>query len=510
MQSIKMTKKYLTVFPIVFIAIWTFAQEKTLPEFQLKRAEVEAHLRYLASDELQGRATGEEGNNIAAAYLANYFDSLGMEIITGAPDYFQKVFLEKSIPSSDGVLEIDGTSFEQGNSVLITRGAKLNAGTKVVFANYGWVDEGSAYDDYKDLNVKGKIVITIMGTPEGTDLRTIFRSLSKKRALAMERGALALFEVFQIRRPWARIINRFSGESPLRLAPDGDRNAEDEFVYGWLNPEDKKSFITNLKKKKKIKGKISYPGTEMISVNSQNVVSLIKGSDPILSKEYVVITAHYDHVGTIPATEEDQDTIFNGARDNGMGIVALMSAAKALSQQKPKRSVIFLAVTAEELGLLGSTYYAAHPLIPLENTVFNLNTDGAGYNDIENISAIGYGRTGTDELITKGAKAFGLGIIPNPSPRQRLFDRSDNASFAEVGIPALSVGPGMTAFNEEIKKNYHQVTDEADTIDFDYFLKFCQSFTYIGRLIIDRQERPQWKTGDKYEPMGKELYGTDK
>ena len=510
MNSLRIKKEGIALFLMAFIAIQGVAQEKTLPEFQLKKSEVERHLRYLASNELQGRATGEEGNTMAAAYLANYFDSLGVEAPAAAPNYYQEVFLEKSIPSPKGFLEIDGTSFEQGKSLLITRGATLNAGTKVVFANYGWVDEKSGHDDYKDLNVKGKIVVTIMGTPEGTNLRTIFRSLSKKRELAMERGAVALFEVFQIRRPWARIVNRFAGESPLRLAPDGDREAEEEFLYGWLNPEDKKSFITNLKGKKKIKGKINYPGTEIIPVSSQNVIGLIKGTDPVLSKEYVVITAHYDHVGTIPATEEGQDTIFNGARDNGMGIVALMSAAKAFSQQKPKRSVILLAVTAEELGLLGSAYYAAHPLFSLEQTVFNLNSDGAGYNDTDHIAATGFGRTGTDQFITAGAKAFGLGVIPNPSPKQRLFDRSDNASFAEVGIPALSVGPGMTAFDDAIKKHYHQVSDEADTIDFDYLLKFCQSFTYIGRLIMDNEERPKWKDGDKYEAMGKELYGADK
>ena len=190
-----------------------------------------------------------------------------------------------------------------------------------------------------------------------------------------------------------------------------------------------------------------------------------------------------------------------------MGVVALLSAAKALAEQPPRRSVLVLAVTGEELGLLGSQYYAEHPLIPLEKTIFNLNTDGAGYNDVSYVSAIGFGRTHTDDMIEAGANVFGLDVFPNPAPEQGLFDRSDNVSFAAKGVPAICLSPGMTTFDEEIGKYYHQVTDNPETIDFDYLLKYSQAFARIARLVADDTDRPKWVEGDKYEEAGKKLYG---
>ena len=169
--------------------------------------------------------------------------------------------------------------------------------------------------------------------------------------------------------------------------------------------------------------------------------------------------------------------------------------------------MIVLAVTGEELGLLGSKYYADHPLVPLEQTVFNFNTDGAGYNDTTAISLIGMGRTGIDEQIEEAAAAFATKVIANPAPEQGLFDRSDNVSFAAKGVPALTFAPGMTGFDDEIAKYYHQVTDNPETVNLDYLKRYCQVFTLAARLIANRDTVPFWGEGDKYEAAGRSLYG---
>ena len=156
--------------------------------------------------------------------------------------------------------------------------------------------------------------------------------------------------------------------------------------------------------------------------------------------------------------------------------------------------------------LLGSAYYADHPLIPLEKVIFNFNTDGAGYSETGAVSVFGWDRTGTNEMLEAGVKPFDLEIIPDPAPEQGLFDRSDNVSFARKGVPALTFSPGFREFDAEILQHYHQVTDEADSIDYDYLTKYCKAFAHCCRMIANSPNKPVWAEGDKYEEAGKELY----
>ncbi len=162
------------------------------------------------------------------------------------------------------------------------------------------------------------------------------------------------------------------------------------------------------------------------------------------------------------------------------------------------------------MGLLGSQWYAENPLIPLEKTIFNFNTDGAGYDDITGISLIGANRTGIDPQVEAAASAFGKKVINDPAPEQGLFDRSDNVSFAAKGVPALSFSPGITGFSDELFKYYHQVTDNPETINMAYLKEYCQAFTLAARLIANRDTRPYWVDGDKYREAGDKLYGVKK
>jgi Zn-dependent M28 family amino/carboxypeptidase len=332
--------------------------------------------------------------------------------------------------------------------------------------------------------------------------------MRKKRKLAKEKGAVGLIELYRLQFPWQFFLSYFGKES-LNLADKMETTKSNpNFVYGWIKEENKETFNA-MKDSKKTKVELSSEGFSRRAVTSNNVIGLLEGTDPELKDEYLLITAHFDHVGTgknggSPYTPED--SIFNGARDNAMGTTALLGALQALAEAPPKRSVIFLAVTGEEIGLLGSQYYAENPLLPMDQVIFNLNTDGAGYNDPSYVSIVGFGRTGTDGLVEAASNIFGLDVFPNPAPEQNLFDRSDNVSFAKLGVPALCFSPGLTEFDEEISTYYHQAADNPDSIDFDYLQKFCQALARTARLIADDEDRPFWVEGDKYEEAGKQLY----
>ncbi|MCB0567105.1 MAG: M28 family peptidase [Phaeodactylibacter sp.] len=492
------------------IPFFAFTQNSGAPaEFRLEKSETEAHLRFLASDELQGRRTGEMGNNIAARYIAAQFEAFGLQTAPGLEGYFQPIVFEAVTPPRTASFTLNKTNYTQGDNLLILTGNADNLKTEAVFVNFGWVDKESGHDDYQGLDVKGKIVLSLPGTPDGQDPMSIFNSMKKKQKLAREKGAIALIELYRLQIPWVFFRSFFDKEN-LSLADEaGPAASRQDIVYGWVK-EEKDGNVQRLQEGKKVKASLMSKGFTRHTVNSQNVIGIIEGTDPELKDEYLLLTAHYDHVGTGKnggGAYTPQDSIFNGARDNGMGTVALISAAKALSIDRPRRSVIVLAVTGEELGLLGSQYYAEHPLLPLKETIFNLNSDGAGYNDVSYVSVVGFGRTGTDALLEAGVNIFGLDVFPNPAPEQNLFDRSDNVSFASKGVPAIQFVPGTTGFDETISKYYHQVTDNPDTIDYDYLLKFCQAFARTARLIADENSRPQWVKGDKYEKAGMELYG---
>jgi hypothetical protein len=502
-------KQLLSVLSFAFVfSISAAAQSgQAAPEFELGKAELEAHLRFLASDELQGRRTGSHGNNIAARYIATQFEALGLATAPGAEGYFQPIAFEATAPPQTARLVLNKTEYLQGENMLILLGNADGLKADAVFANHGWADAETGYDDYAGMDVAGKIVFVLPGTPEKGDMMSVFNSIRKKQEIAREKGAVALIELYRLQFPWGFFLSFFNKENLALANPDA---AAEPIIYGWLKEDKSDGNMQRLQEGKKLKAELSSQGFYRKPMPSQNVIGIIPGSDPELRDEYLLLSAHYDHVGVgkdggMPYTPED--SIFNGSRDNAMGTTALLAAAKALSKQPPRRSVIVMAFTGEELGLLGSRYYADNPLIPLEKTIFNLNTDGAGYNDVTYISVFGHGRTGVDALIEAGANVFGLDVFPNPAPEQGLYDRSDNVSFAQKGVPAVNISPGMTEFDEKILQYYHQAADNPDTIDFDYLHKYSKAYARIARLIADWEQRPWWVEGDKYEKAGKELFG---
>lgn len=473
------------------------------PEFSIPQADVEAHIRFLAADEMLGRRTGSTTNLVAARYIAEQFRHLGLKPAGPDGSFYQPVPFEEVKPGTGGFLVAGRDTLRQGADFIQLEGDRASLpSAPVVFAGYGWVDAAKGHDDYKNVDVKGKIVVVTIGTPDAKSPNEIFGATEKKTAMAAERGAAALVEIFAFPVPWKTVVQYFGGES-MRLADPDKKKAT--MPHLWLSGSAKKSVPNTLAAMT-----LNVPGSNRRTVMSPNVAGIIEGTDPALKSQYVVLTAHYDHVGVGKqggGNYTPADSIFNGTRDNAFGTAAVLLAAKAFTQQRPKRSLLLIAYTGEELGLFGSEYYAEHPLVPLKQTVFNLDCDGAGYNDTTKVTVIGLSRTDAKPQIEAAAQAFGLTAIDDPAPEQNLFERSDNFNFAKKGVPAPDFAPGFTKFDAEIFKYYHQVTDNPDSVSYPYVLKYCQAFIHAGRLIANRPTAPKWTPGDKYEKVGQELYG---
>jgi hypothetical protein len=486
---------------VLFSVTDVFSQKLSkLPESKIPAIETETHLRFLASDELMGRKTGEQGNLVASRYITEQFRLLGLKSAVTDGSYLQPVPFTVSKPVTEGSVVAGGEMLKIMEDFAVVGGKAADMhDVPVVFANYGWADD-KGYDDYKDLDVKGKIVVIQLGTPDTKKPFEAIQASDKKAKLAAQKGAVAVVEIFTAQIPWKNLM-RFFGSESLKLAGEKTENVENGVPHLWIN-----AAKGGLFSKEKLKTLTMHTGEKKeSSVLSYNVAGIIEGTDPVLKNEYIVLSAHFDHIGINHTNKVD--SISNGARDNAFGVTAVLFAAKALSQVHPKRSVLIMGYTGEEIGLLGSKYYVDHPLLPLKQCVFNLDCDGAGYDDTTILTTIGLSRTDAKAELEAAAKAFGLKMTDDPVPEQNLFDRSDNANFAAKGIPALDFAPGFKSFGPEIMKYYHQTVDNPETVDFAYFYKYCQSYAYAARLIANRATAPKWVAGDKYEKAWKELFG---
>ena len=494
-------KKYIPILALSFLATPVLAQHSSsdLPEFKLQKETVESHLMYLASDAMEGRNTASKGGDKAADFIAALFSVYGLSPAPGQKDYYQQIPFDRIIPPDAASIILGGSTYDHGENMLVMFGGETEIETEAVFVGHGWVDPETGFDDYSGMDVSGKVVFMLPGTPESQSPFEMFQHGASKRTIAKERGAVGVVELFRMNFPWRFFKNYFDKER-LEVGKE-DQHGTSEIFYAFVQ-EGVPNPVKEMENGQSVKISVKNSGVKSKRVYASNIVGVLEGSDPQLKEEYVIVSAHYDHVGVGKeggGAITPQDSIFNGARDNGMGTVALLAAARSLTQEPPKRSVIFLACTGEEKGMIGSEYYVQHPLIPLGNTVFNLNNDGGGYNTTEQFSVIGYTRTTVAAELDEAADAFDLTISKDPAPEQNLYERSDNVSFAKKGIPAIDFAPGITTMDEEILKYYHQVSDNPDTIDYDYFLKFCQAFSHTARLIANKKVRPAWTPGDKFE-----------
>ncbi len=481
------------------LATQTLYGQKLLAE-EVSRAEVEQHVRFLASDELAGRKAGYVGNNVAARHIAEHFRRHGVQKVPGKDTYYQTFFLGETTPAKQGALTLHDKTWTHGEEMLVMAGSAFQHEGEVVFIGYG-AEEA----DYQEVALEGKIVLTRIGSPNQPDAFAAMRLSEQKQKFAQQHGAVALIELYNLPVPWNLLKNYLRGSRMEVVSKEST-----PLPTFWLN-DASMSVLKQFNEQTTAPIRAETTGTTYRKLPTQNVVGYVEGTDPKLKEEYILLTAHYDHIGSgtpgVTRGVTAEDSIFNGARDNAIGTTAVLTAARMFAKNPPKRSVLFIAYTAEEDGLLGSQFYAANPWLPLNKGVFNLNIDGAGYNSTEIVTVIGLERTGAKDEVEKATAAFGLRPIDDPAPEQGLFDRSDNVSLAAKGVPAPTFSLGFTAFDAEIGKYYHQVTDGPETVDFDYVLKFCRAYLYTAELIANRKTAPQWKKGDKYEEAAKQLYG---
>jgi len=490
-------KQIILIFIAAFSITTGLAQtEKEIVESTVSKNNIEGHIYFLADDLLKGRETGTPENKIAASYLANTLRGYGVSPNPKTGTYYQEVNLQKVSPPEIVVLSINGKEYK--NKVAL-ESTKIKFNGDAVYLGYG------LEDDYKGKDVTKKMVIIKGGSAETNDARAAFGLIERKKELAKQAGAIGVLELMKTESTmWGFIEHNFNADRVEVFNQNDKASMVSDFPYLWLQDESG-TYMSEMEAKKNTKVNLTMSGNKYASITSQNVIGIIEGTDPKLKNEYIIYSAHYDHVG-IGTPDETGDTIYNGARDNAVGTTTVLSMAQNLAKYPTKRSALFILFTGEEKGLLGSEFYVNNPVLPLNQMVYCFNSDNAGYNDTSLATIIGLERTTVSQHIKNAASTFGITAVDDPAPEQGLFDRSDNVHFAKKGIPSPTFSLGFTAFNGDVTKYYHRPGDEANTLDYDYLFKFFKAYVLAGRSIANDPVTPFWTAGDTYESSGKKLY----
>lgn len=456
---------------------------------------IKNHVYFLASDDLQGRNTGEPGNAIAAEYISAHFRKIGLKYLPGKVDYYQDMEMSMAKPGQGQIKMLD-QELKQNEGFLCLNGVREDFVAPAVFLGFGDTDSL-----YRMETVKDKVIVVWLGAENDRNLYKALGLSSTKRRWAQIARAKALIEVYNMNMPWG-VLKNFLSQARL---VSGSR--DNTIFHGLVNfsENDHRSQIKEISNKQI---EVNHTGMDTQPVVAQNIVGMINGTDSILKDQYILLSAHFDHVGVKKGTPAGQDSIYNGTRDNAIGTAAILAAAEYFNSHPTKRSIIFAAWNGEEKGLLGSKHFVENPLIPLHQIRFNLNIDNAGYNDTSLISVIGLERTGASQDIEKACQLVRLRVEGDPAPEQNLFDRSDNVNFANIGIPAPTFSLGFTSFDQEISRFYHQTADNPDSVDYSYLNRYWTAYILTAESLGNRTENPRWKQGDKYEPSAKTLYGS--
>jgi hypothetical protein len=490
----------------------------------IKPETMRAHVEFLASDALEGRETGTRGYDIAAEYVASRFRSIGLQPASDKGWFQQVPFVANLIDEKASSLSINGQKFIVRQDVLMgparTDGTEVVEG-QIVFAGYGIDDPKNGQNDYKGLNVKGKIVAVLSGSPKGiaSDIGAHYGRTKAKMAEA--RGAIGVITIRTLERertrPWARESEGPQHPSMNWAQADGSMFAEAPGIRFSASLGDKaaEALFSGAKMPlKAILAEADMQGgrpkgfalkanakaeriTTSTSVSSPNVIAMLPGSDPKLAGEYVLLMAHLDHNG-VDSTKKD-DKVFNGAMDNASGTASLLEAARALaSGPAPRRTILFAAVTAEERGLLGSDYLARHPVGSGKVvSVVNLDMPVLLY-DFQDVVAFGAEHSTMGSAVERATSKLGVSLSPDPLPSEGLFTRSDHYRFVQQGIPSIFLMTGFKnggekQFQDFLKTHYHKVSDDLSLpFDWSAAAKFARVNTMIAAEIANADEAPKW------------------
>jgi Zn-dependent M28 family amino/carboxypeptidase len=515
---------------------------------QVNADRIKAHVEFLADDTLKGRDTGSEGHQIAVNYVKSNFKQLGLlpqgdhgtyeQVVT-----FRKAFLEDdsakmSIENAAGTVDLafkddfimSGSSLENESMVQ----------AETVFAGYGVIAPDFGYDDYHNLDVEGKIVVVLTGRPDDlpSEEGAHIGSGREKIRHAAERGAVGFITIHTPKREKVRTFEtsaKYAGTPRLSwVGKDGQPFGKYPEIKGgaYVHHERAEALFAGSEKSltdifasdtanESIKGfdlaaKVTLASkSRHEEITSPNVVATLEGSDPVLKNEYVVFSAHLDHIGVNKhdgdhVEGEEEDTINNGALDNASGVSILLETARLLASmpERPKRSVLFVVVTAEEKGLLGSSYFANNPTVPVMQMVANVNLDmPLILYPFADVIAFGSTHSTLGNIVESAAKKIDISLSPDPMPEQALFTRSDHYSFVKAGIPSVFLMTGFKSkdpeidggkmFGDFLKNHYHQHSDQIDLpIRWDAAASFAEVNMMIGVEIANGENRPVWHEGD--------------
>ena len=456
---------------------------------------VKSIVEFIASDKLKGRDTPSEGLDLAAEYAADYLKNSGVKAEFGFNDYLQPVnMVQKGQPDQIAVKYKGELISTQGDIVHLS-GKKLSLNAKVVtFDPNG--------DELENPDLEDKIVILYINQSDNLNPREIVERSRKIEEIARDAKSMGLIEVFEEYHPyWNRFYNYYS-----RSRIDLHQSKEDNDDFHHLLVHDvNRVFEKALDEDPGEDLVVEISGMREKIFTTNNVVGMVEGTDPVLKDEFIVCTAHYDHVG-VGKPDANGDSIYNGARDNAIGVMSVLLAAENIARHPSKRSVIFILFTGEEKGLLGSKWFVQESPVDLKKMIFCLNTDGGGYNDTTIATVMGKRRIYTDQVFEKACKEVGLEAFDGTDDTQFLFNNSDNIIFSQKGIPSVTYSVGFRGMNDEIIKHYHQPSDEVGSLNFNYVFKFAKSFGIALREIANSDKRFFWKEDDEFYKTGKQLY----
>ena len=509
----------------------------------ISKDNIYAHVAYLADDALEGRLTGEPGYDKAAEYVAGQFTAIGLEP-GGTEGFYQQVPLQSYlIDTATPTLIVH----RDGKDVPLTyrddftmRGDMAREETRVrgelVYIGYGVHAPEFGYSDYEGVDVEGKILVGYSGGPDtipSSELAYLSSSETKYRE-AISRGAVGWISLRSRRSaesyPWERSAKSTGTKAGMTWvdingAPDGFH--PEILGAAYISP-DRATELFNGTPISFEETRDAMEAAEIASVplgieatlarrtiidrlESPNVIGLLRGSDPELADEYVIYTAHLDHVGV--GVPENDDAIYNGMYDNALGIGIMLESARALAAVPPRRSVMFIGLTGEERGLLGSEYFAEYPTVPTDSIVANVNMDMPLFL-FPLLDVVGFGaqHSSLGPVTAAAATAEGFVLAPDPYPEENIFRRSDQYSFVKKGVPAIYLDGGFGSTDPDIdgekivrdylKTHYHRPSDDlSQPLDWDSCVRFTRAITRIGWSVANDDARPTWNEGDYFGEM---------
>jgi Zn-dependent M28 family amino/carboxypeptidase len=509
------------------------------------------HIKILGSDKFEGRAPGSEGEEESVKYISAQFKQLGLKPGNPNGTYIQEVPLAGILGSSTAAFTVGDKRMElhsPNDFVAFTQRITPEVEVKdsdVVYVGYGVVAPEYGWDDFKGLDVKGKTLVFLINDPPLPDpndpsklddkmfkgkAMTYYGRWSYKYEIAAKKGAAAaviVHETIPAAYPWSVVENSNAKENFVIDAPD--KNMKTVGVRSWITLEEAKKLFAatgnNFEEMKKaalkkdfkpvslgIKADFSLQN-KIRQFKSHNVIGKLGGGDRQKRDEYVIYSAHWDHLGRDPHLEGDQ--IYNGALDNASGVASIFEIAQAFTRlsQPPPRSILFLATTAEEAGLLGAKYYAEHPLYPLDRTLADINIDVINpWGKTRDIEDLSYGHSTLDEIFAQAAQRQGRVAKPNSEPEKGNFYRADSFELSKLGVPSLYPGSkpkdfigrppdyGRMKSEEYTQHHYHQVSDEANSAwDLSGAVEDIRLLFEVGYQVANEEEYPTWLQGSEFK-----------